>query len=134
MQGRDAQNNINKQRLTEEGLNKIDLALKQVAQNNDMNPSGYLDTLLVASNTFIHIPSFFNRYEKGKQLLNEILEHREFNNMAAGFKAAAYIAAALVARGDTDENKYRHYLTLTVESEPQGRNGRLAKAMLEGKM
>jgi len=131
LQGRDAPNGIEKQRLTEEGLDKIDRALKQLSDDNDVPFFRRLDTLLVATNSFIYIPSFFNRYERGKQLLSEILEHPDFNGMAAGFKAAAYFTAALVARGDGDENEYHRFLDLTVKAEPDGRNARFASKMLE---
>jgi len=131
LQGRDASNNIDKKRLTDEGLHEIDRALELLSASDDKGSSRYLDTLLVAANSFIHIPSFFNRYERGKQLLQEILEHRDFNAMAAGFKAATYLTAALVADGDGEESEYRRYLNLTVEADPEGRDGRLASKMLE---
>jgi hypothetical protein len=129
LQGRDAPNYINKRRLTEEGLATIDRALDLLSAKHDVNPSRYLDTLLVAANSFIHIPSFFNRYDRGKQLLRRILEHRDFDNMAPGFKAAAYMAAALVAHGEGDEKGYRRYLELTVKTDPEGRNGHFASKL-----
>jgi len=130
LQGRDAQNNLDKQRLTEAGLKKIDRALELLSNGNNVPPSRRLDTLLVAASSYIYIPSFFNRYERGKNLLEEILSHHDFNVMAAGFKAASYFTTALVARGDDDENQYRHYLELTVATDPQGRDGRLASELL----
>ena len=95
LQGRDAPNGINKKQLTDEGLAKIDQALKLLS--DDAPSYRRLDTMLVAANSFIYIPSFFNRYERGKKLLHEILEHPDFDGMAAGFKAATYFTAALVA-------------------------------------
>lgn len=130
LQGRDLQNNIERKRVTDEGLAKIDRALEMNPYREDQGSAMYLDTLLVAANSFIHIPSFFNRYDKGKQLLNEILQHRGFDAMAPGFRAATYMAAALVAQGDNDDKAYRHYLDLTVKSDPAGRDGRLASKML----
>jgi hypothetical protein len=130
LQGRDAPTSFNKKQFTEEGLEDIDQALKLLSAGNDKNSSGYLDTLLVAANTFIHIPSFFNRYDRGKQLLREILAHRDFDKMAPGFKAAANMAAALVAHGEGDDKEYRRYLDLTVNADPDGRDGRLASKLL----
>jgi len=130
LQGRDLQNNIEKKRVTDEGLAKIDRALEMNPYREAQGSAMYLDTLLVAANSFIHIPSFFNRYDKGKQLLNEILRHRDFDGMAPGFKAATYMAAALVAQGDKDEKAYRRYLDLTVSTDPAGRDGRLAGKLL----
>lgn len=131
LQGRDAQNGINKQRHTEEGLDKIDQALKMLADNDDVPSSRRLDTMLVAANSFIYIPAFFNRYDRGKRLLGEILEDKDFDGMAAGFKAATYFAAALVARGETDEDGYHRYLKLIVDTDPEGRDGRAASALLK---
>lgn len=132
LQARDASNDIDKMRLTKEGLKKIDRALKLLSAGGDNNPSEYLDTLLVAADAFIHIPAFFNRYDRGKQLLNEILEHRDFEKMAPGFKAATFLAESLVARGAGDEKAYRHYLDLTIQTDPKGRDGRIA-SKLQGK-
>ena len=133
LQGRDLQNNIEKKRVTEEGLAKIDRALEMNPYREAQGSAMYLDTLLVAANSFIHIPSFFNRYDKGKQLLNEILQHRDFDGMAPGFKAATYMAAALVARGAGDDKEYVRYLDLTVGTDPGGRDGLLAGKLLEEK-
>ena len=131
LQGRDVPNNIEKKRVTDEGLAKIDRALELNPYREAQGSAMYLDTLLVAANSFIHIPSFFNRYEKGRQLLTEILQHRDFEGMAPGFKDATYMAAALVAQGDKDEKAYRRYLDLTVEADPEGRDGKLARKFLE---
>ena len=131
LQGRDAANNLNKRRLTEDGLGKIDKALTMQAQRTDQNPVHDMDTLLVAANSFIHIPAFFNRHDKGKQLLQQILDDSGFDGMAAGFKAATYLAAALVANGDGDNDAYRHYLDLTVSTDPEGRDGRFASSLRE---
>jgi len=131
LKGRDAAKSIDKQSLTEDGLGKIDRALKLLSDTNHYPSSKRLDTLLVAANSFVHIPSFFNRYERGKQLLYEILEHNDFNEMAVRFKAATYFTAALITRGDGDDNQYRRFLELTVNTDPQGRNGHFASALLE---
>ena len=131
LQGRDAANNIEKGRLTDEGLDEIDQALKRLSAGADQDSPRYLDTLLVATNTFIHIPAFFNRYDEGKRLLQEILTHRAFDGMAAGFKAATYMAAALVARGEDDDGAYRRYLNLVGSTDPEGRDGRFASRLLE---
>ena len=131
LQGRDAANNIEKRRLTEEGLGDIDRALKLLSASADRDSPRYLDTLLVAANSFIHIPSFFNRRDEGKRLLQEILAHRTFDGMAAGFKAASYLAAALIAQGEGDDGAYRRYLNLAASTDPEGRDGRFASKLLE---
>ena len=133
LQGRDAPTSFEKKRLTEEGLEDVDHALKLLSAAGDKDSAGYLDTLLVAANTFIHIPSFFNRYDRGKKLLHEILTHGDFDKMAPGYKAAAYMAAALVAHGENDYNEYHRYLELTVSADPEGRDGLLAVKLLAEK-
>ena len=130
LKGRDAQNNLDKQRLTEEGLRRIERALSYLPDNNGEHSSEYLDTLLVVADTFLYIPAFFNRYERGRHLLNEILGHHHFNKMAAGYKAATYFTAAVIARGNGLENEYMRYLKLTEEADPQGRDGQAAKQLL----
>jgi hypothetical protein len=130
LQGRDAPNYIEKQRKTEEGLGDINRALKMLSAGADRNSPQYLDALLVAANTFIHVPSFFNRYDDGRRLVQEILNYPTFDGMAPGYKAAAYMAAALVAQGDGNDGAYRHYLDLTVSSDPDGRDGRFASKLI----
>ena len=131
LQGRDAENNIEKKQLTDEGLREIDQALKMLSEGADPGAPRHLDTLLVAAETFIHIPAFFNRYDQGKRLLQKILTHRGFDVMAPGFKAAAYMATALVAHGEGDDAEYRRYLNLIVNTDPGGRYGRKASKLLE---
>lgn len=129
LQGRDAGNNLDKRRLTEDGLGKIDKALSMQAERADQGSAHHLDTLLVAANSYIHIPAFFNRHDKGRQLLQQILDDSNFGAMAAGFKAATYLAAALVAHGDGNEAAYRRYLDLTMTVDPNGRDGRFASSL-----
>ncbi len=131
LQGRDASNNLDKRRLTDDGLRDIDRALDLLSKGADRASPRYLDTLLVAANSFIHVPSFFNRHDQGRQLLDEILAHPTFDAMAPGFQAATYLAAALVAQGERDDEAYRRYLDLTVAADPEGRNGRFASEILE---
>jgi hypothetical protein len=130
LQGRDATNNIERRRLTEEGLRDVDRALSlATASGND--PEHYLETLLVAANSYIHVPSFFNRYEDGRRLVQAILAHPEFDRMAAAYRSAAFMAAALVAQGDRDDVGYRRFLRLSVEADPESRDGRFASRLLE---
>ncbi len=131
LQGRDADNNMEKKQLTDVGLREIDQALMMLSQGADLGSPRSLDAMLVAANTFIHIPAFFNRYDKGKDLLKTILADHAFNGMAPGFKAAAYMAAALVAQGEGHNDAYRHYLNLTVSTDPNGRDGRNASKLLK---
>lgn len=131
LQGRDAENGIEKKQLTFEGLREIDQALKMLSEGADQNSHRYLDTLLVAANTFIQVPGFFNRYDKGKQLLKEILANRAFDGMSPGYKGATYLAAALVAQGEGHDAEYRRYLNLIVKTDPDGRYGPRARKLLD---
>jgi hypothetical protein len=130
LQGRDTTNNIEKKRITDEGLGVVDRALDAQKASADQASPRYLDTLLVAANTYIHLPAFFNRNDEGKRLLQEILAHYAFDGMAAGFKAAVYMAAATVAHGEGDQAAYRRYLDLTVSTDPEGRDGLTASELL----
>ncbi|MDX9742112.1 MAG: hypothetical protein RBT81_13195 [Gammaproteobacteria bacterium] len=129
LQGRDGTNNIERRRLTEEGLREIDRALA-LAVGAEQDPVRYLDAALVAANSYIHVPSFFNRYDDARRLVREILAHPGFERMADAYRAAAYMAAALLAQGDRDEEAYVQYLRLSVEADPEGRDGRLASGLL----
>jgi len=131
LQGRDAPNNIEKGRITDEGLGVLDRALDAQLAKPDPGSVHTLDTMLVAANTYIHLPAFFNRYEQGKDLLQKILAHPDFEGMAPGYKAAAYVAQALVSHGDADDAAYRRYLELTVSTDPKGRNGEFASKRLQ---
>ncbi len=126
LKGRDAANNLNKRRLTTDGINQVDRALKLLDDTTDYPPDRRLDTQLVAANSFIHIPAFFNRYQKGRLLIEQILADSNFDLMAAGFRAATYMAAALVAQGDNDETAYRKFIELTLAADPTRRDGRMA--------
>lgn len=130
LQGRDAPNNIEKGRITDEGLGVLDRALDAQLAKLDPGSVHTLDTMLVAANTYIHLPAFFNRYEQGKDLLQKILAHPDFEGMAPGYKAAAYLAQSLVAHGDADDAAYRRYLELTVSTDPKGRDGEFASKRL----
>lgn len=131
LQGRDAPNNIEKGRITEEGLGVLDRALDAQMAKPDPGSVHTLDTMLVAANTYIHLPAFFNRYQQGKDLLQKILAHPDFDGMAPGYKAAAYLAQALVSHGDADDEAYRRYLELTVGADPEGRDGEFADKRLQ---
>ena len=130
LKGRDAQNNLNKRQLTEDGLARIDRALDYLAEHPDEPAVRTLDTRLVAASSFIYIPSFFNRYDRGRVLLQQILEDPGFAAMAPAFRAAAYFTSALVASGNHDDEAYRRYLTQAADTDPEGRDGRAAKALL----
>lgn len=130
LQGRDAANNLDKQRLTEAGLRKVDQALGRLSSDDSKQSAAILDTLLVAADTFVYIPAFFNRYKQGKELLQVILKHPGFGSMVPQYKAAVYFTAALIAHGDGNEDEYRRYLKLSMGTDPEGRDGRSAKALL----
>jgi len=131
LQGRDAPNNVDKQRLTEAGLRKVDHAFDVLLDRGRRASAVYLETLLVITNTYIHIPAFFDRYNRGRALLQVILEHGDFESMSPQFKAAAYFTAALVALGDHTDEQYRHFLKLSAATDPDGRNGRVARELLQ---
>jgi len=131
LQGRDTPNNVDKLRLTEAGLRNVDHAFDVLLGHGRRASAVYLETLLVITNTYIHIPAFFDRYNRGRALLQVILEHGDFEGMSRQFRAAAYFAAALVALGDQTHEQYRHFLKLSAETDPDGRNGRAAQELLQ---
>jgi len=106
LQGRDAWMPWNKMRHTEQGLDQIDKALDSLNPKHDsIKIQGvplYLETMLVAANTFIQVPdSIFHRHAKGIRLLGKIKIHPAYAKTPDGFKAAVQQALKKAQVGDS---------------------------------
>lgn len=81
----------------EEGLAQIDkaLALLTPAHNAPMQQGtpAVLEVKLVAANTFLAVPGFMNRKERGQRLLNEVLASPLLASAPAEFRASVQKAA-----------------------------------------
>lgn len=82
----------------EDGLAQIDkaLALLTPAHNAPMQRGtpGVLEVKLVAANTFLAVPGFMNRHDRGERLLKEVLASPLLAHAHPEFRAAVNKAAA----------------------------------------
>ncbi len=77
----------------EDGLALLDkaLALLGVAHETALHNGVpvVLETKLTAASTFLALPSMFNRGERGRRLLDEVLKHPAYAGTPAGFQETA---------------------------------------------
>lgn len=131
LRGISASNNgLDRMRETEEGLIVIDRALRKLPKHE----GHYLELVearLVAAFVFINIPnSMFHRLQEGNLLVEELLAHNRFSEMPLGLQAAIYFAAASSAEKYNKLDDFKRYLRLTVKTDPDGKNGLVAKTLL----
>lgn len=97
----------------EDGLALIDKALAQLTPAHDA-PShqgvpAVLSVKYVAANTFLALPSMFNRGERGHKLLDEVLKSPLFEAAPAGFKASVWLRAGQQAVTDQQPAQARQW-------------------------
>ena len=85
----------------EDGLAQIDKALALLTPAHDTllhrNVPVALETKLTAAGTFLALPSMFNRGERGRRLLDEVMKHPVYPTTPAAFQDAARKIAAKAA-------------------------------------
>ncbi|MEY4907028.1 MAG: hypothetical protein RL260_746 [Pseudomonadota bacterium] len=85
----------------EDGLAQIDKALSLLTPAHDtVPPRGVpvaLETKLTAAGTFLALPSLFHRGERGRHLLDEVMQHPAYAGTPAAFQEAARKIAAKAA-------------------------------------
>lgn len=104
--------------LTEDGLAMIDKALAQLTPAHDAASHAHshqgvpavLWVRLTAANTFLALPSMFNRNERGRALLRQVTDSPLFEAAPAGFKASAWMSAANLAGKDQQPALARQWL------------------------
>ncbi len=122
---------LDRMRETEEGLNIIDRALRKLSQH-DGDYLEIIETQLVATYVFINLPdSIFHRLREGDHLVKQLLVHPQFSEMPQGLQAAIYFAAAIAADKRNDQTQFQDYLELTLKTDPNGKNGQQAQALLQ---
>ena len=109
---------LDRMRETEEGLYIIDRALRTLRRHN----GHYLEIVeaqLVSTYVFINLPdSIFHRLREGQHIVKKLLAHPQFNEMPSGLQAAIYFAAATAAEKSNDAAQHKHYLELTLKTDP----------------
>lgn len=106
---------------TEDGLALIDKALAQLGPA-DAAPlhrgvPAVLETRFIAAATFLNLPALFNRHERGRRQLDEVLAHPLFDGAPAGFKATVWLRAARLADADQQPAQRRQWLEKVARSD-----------------
>lgn len=63
-------------------------------------------------------------------MVKQLLANPGFEEMPNGMQAGIYFAASIVADKHNDKDKLKHYLNLTLKTDPQGENAQKAKTKL----
>ena len=118
----------------EDGLAQLDKALAMLNPSHDAvvqnGTPGVLDVKFVAANTFLAVPSFMNRKERGTKLLGEVLASPLFTTAPLGFKGTVWLKAASEATKANNPAEAKRYLNMVVNQQaPQAAK---AQALLKG--
>lgn len=105
----------------EEGLALIDKALAQLTPAHDAvahhGVPGVLETRFVAANTFLGLPGMFNRGERGRKLLTDVLTSSHFGAAPAGFRATVWMRAGRLAETDQQTSQAREWYERVAASD-----------------
>ncbi len=123
-----------KMSFAEDGLSQLDKALAMLNASHDApvqrGTPGVLEVKYVAANTFLAVPGFMNRNERGAKLLGEVLAHPLFATAPLGFKGTVWLKAAKEASKANNTTEAKRYLDLIVQQQaPQAAQ---AQALLKG--
>jgi len=118
----------------EDGLAQLDKALAMLTPAHDApiqnGTPGVLEVKYVAANTFLAVPDFMHRHERGSKLLADVAASPLLANAPLGFKGTVWLKAADEAGKAKDTAQSRRYLELIVQQQaPQAAK---AQALLKG--
>ncbi len=129
LQSRDASRAVERSRLVDQSLVRLDAALEAIADHqNDVVV--VLETKLVVARTQLNLPPFFNRLVEGRKLVEALVADEFFSVMPPRFQAQAYLTAAQYAQKQGHEEAHKDYLSLSVRSAPDSQAARQAKYIL----
>lgn len=118
----------------EEGLAMLDKALQLVANVDGSALHGstaiVLEVKFTAGNTFLAVPGFMNRAARGSKLLDEVLESKQFEQAALGFRGAVWMRAAKLALEQKRTEDARRYLNEIISHNAPQQEA--AKGILKG--
>ncbi len=122
-------------RVTERGLDQIDLAIKKLGPEHDAVRPGEMparfETLLVAASTFVQVPDrWFHRFQDGKAALAAALSHPAYPHMPPAVQAQFVWVEALVKRQEDDAAGERAALEKVVALDPASAAAVRAQARL----
>jgi hypothetical protein len=124
-----------KMSLAEDGLAQIDKALAQLTPAHDApafrGVPASLETRFTAASTFLALPGFFNRQERGQRLLGEVLASPLLVASPLPFRASVWLTAAQQAQQDKRTDDARRLLQQVADSgAPQAAAARSRLAAL----
>jgi hypothetical protein len=113
----------------EDGLAELDKALAMLTPAHDApiqrGTPGALEVRFVAATTFLAVPPFMNRAERGAKLLGEVLASPLFERAPLPFKGAVWMRAAALAAKDQRKDDARRYFNEVIEhAAPQAEAAR----------
>ncbi len=119
-------------RETEKGLATLDRALRLLSRHKGKYEEREVaEVRLVAAFVFLNLPdSIFHRLRQGQRMVERLLAHPHFDDLPAGMRAAIYFAAATNADKHRDKEGFKHFLRLTLETDPDGENAGEARELL----
>ena len=104
----------------EDGLALIDKALAQLTPAHDAalhrGVPAVLETRFVAVGTFLALPAMFNRNERGRKLLDQVLGSPLFGDSPLPFRAAVWLRAAQLSETDKQPAQARRWYELVAGS------------------
>lgn len=108
----------------EDGLAQVDKALALLTPAHDApmqrGTPGSLEVRFVAANTYLAMPPFMNRAERGAKLLAQVLASPQFERAPVPFKGAVWMrAAALAAKEQRGDDAKRYYNDVVQSGAPQ---------------
>jgi len=104
----------------EDGLALVDKALAQLGSAHEQalhrGVPAVLETRFVAANTFLGLPAMFNRAERGRQQLDQVLGSPLLDSAPLRFRAVVWLRAARLAEDDKQPERARQWYERVVAS------------------
>ena len=110
-----------KMTFAEDGLAQLDKALALLSPAHDApiqnGTPGVLEVKFVASNTFLAVPGFMNRNERGTKLLGEVVAHPLLATAPLPFRGSVWLSAAKEANKAKNTVEAKRLLDLIVQQQ-----------------
>ena len=110
-----------KMAFAEDGLAQLDKALALLSPAHDApvqhGTPGVLEVKFVASNTFLAVPGFMNRNERGAKLLGEVADSPLLATAPLPFRGSVWMSAAKEANKAKNTIEAKRYLDLIVQQQ-----------------
>lgn len=115
----------------EDGLAQLDKALDLLTTAHDAplyrHTPAVLETRLTAANTFLAVPGFMNRGERGAKLLQQVLDSPLLATSPLPFRGVVWMRAGRQAQRDQRTADARRWYGLVVaQNAPQGKDAQAA--------